>query len=77
MSFPSVLARLSLVGAIVGAAPVALAARVAVLVPNIDGRPLRFCSNVTETEDGTIYFTESTSSSHYEHFRAAILEAAP
>ena len=46
-----------------------------VLVPDIDGRPLRFCSNVTETEDGTIYFTESTSSFHYEHFRAAILEA--
>lgn len=39
MSFPSVLARLSLVGAIVGAAPVALAARVAVLVPNIDAHP--------------------------------------
>jgi hypothetical protein len=36
MSFPSVLARLSLVGAIIGAAPVALAARVAVLPPSID-----------------------------------------
>lgn len=45
-------------------------------MPDIDGRPLRFCSNVTETEDGTIYFTESTSSFHYEHFRAAILGPA-
>jgi sugar lactone lactonase YvrE len=39
------------------------------------GRPLRFCSNVTETADGTIYFTESTSDFHYEWFKAAILEA--
>jgi sugar lactone lactonase YvrE len=46
-----------------------------VLVQDIAGRPLRFCSNVTETADGTIYFTESTSSFHYEHFKAPILEA--
>ncbi|MEN4476031.1 SMP-30/gluconolactonase/LRE family protein [Mycolicibacterium cosmeticum] len=39
------------------------------------GRPLRFCSNVTETADGTIYFTESTSDFHYEWFKAAIFEA--
>ncbi|MEZ0050421.1 sugar lactone lactonase YvrE [Mycobacterium sp. MAA66] len=45
------------------------------LVTHIDGRPLKFCSNVTETDDGTIYFTESTSAFHYEHFRAAVLEA--
>ncbi|MBV8930142.1 MAG: SMP-30/gluconolactonase/LRE family protein [Mycobacteriaceae bacterium] len=45
------------------------------LVESIDGRPLKFCSNVTETADGTIYFTESTSAFHYEHFKAAILEA--
>lgn len=37
-------------------------------------RPLRFCSNVTETADGTIYFTESTSDFHFEHFLGAILE---
>jgi sugar lactone lactonase YvrE len=45
------------------------------LVESVDGRPLRFCSNVTETSDGTIYFTESTSAFHFEHFLAAILEA--
>jgi sugar lactone lactonase YvrE len=33
------------------------------LVEEVDGRPLQFCSNVTETSDGTIYFTESTSAS--------------
>lgn len=46
-----------------------------VLVREIDGRPLRFCSNVTETADGTIYFTESTSDFHFEHFLGPILEA--
>jgi streptogramin lyase len=45
------------------------------LVTHIDGRPLRFCSNVTETADGTIYFTESTSDFHFEHFLGPILEA--
>ena len=39
MSFPSVLARLSIAWAIVGTAPVALAARVAVLLPSIDAHP--------------------------------------
>lgn len=38
-------------------------------------RKLKFCSNVTETGDGTIYFTESTSDFHFEHFLAPILEA--
>lgn len=50
-------------------------AKLDVLVENVDGRPLRFCSNVTETSDGTVYFTESTSDFHFEHFTAAILEA--
>lgn len=49
--------------------------RLDVLVQNVDGRPLRFCSNVTETADGTIYFTESTSEFHFEHFLGAVLEA--
>ncbi|OMC01735.1 strictosidine synthase [Mycobacterium sp. NS-7484] len=45
------------------------------LVESVAGRPLRFCSNVTETADGTIYFTESTSQFHYEHFAGAVMEA--
>ena len=45
------------------------------LVDSVDGRKLKFCSNVTETADGTIYFTESTSDFHFEHFLAPILEA--
>jgi sugar lactone lactonase YvrE len=45
------------------------------LVESVDGRRLKFCSNVTETPDGTIYFTESTSDFHFEDFGAAILEA--
>lgn len=47
----------------------------AVLTDNVGGRPLKFCSNVTETADGSIYFTESTSRFHFEHFLAAVLEA--
>jgi sugar lactone lactonase YvrE len=39
------------------------------------GHTLKFCSNVTETADGTIYFTESTSDYHYEWFKAAFLDA--
>jgi sugar lactone lactonase YvrE len=45
------------------------------LVESVDGRPLRFCSNATETSDGTVYFTESTSKFHYDYFTGAILEA--
>jgi sugar lactone lactonase YvrE len=45
------------------------------LVDEVDGRRLQFCSNVTETADGTIYFTESTSAFTYAHFKGAVLEA--
>jgi sugar lactone lactonase YvrE len=45
------------------------------LVESVDGRPLKFCSNVTETSDGTIYFTDSTRDFRFEHFLAPILEA--
>jgi sugar lactone lactonase YvrE len=45
------------------------------LVESVDGKALKFCSNVTETDDGTIYFTESTSAFHFEHFLGAVLEA--
>ncbi|WP_102142198.1 SMP-30/gluconolactonase/LRE family protein [Mycobacterium hubeiense] len=47
------------------------------LVETVDGRHLQFCSNVTETAAGTIYFTESTSAFTYEHFKGAVLEARP
>ncbi len=46
-----------------------------VLADSVDGRALRFCSNVTETSDGTIYFTESTSAFTYADVMGAILEA--
>jgi sugar lactone lactonase YvrE len=45
-----------------------------VLVESVDGRRLMFCSNVTESSDGTIYFTESTSHFHFEHNMGALLE---
>lgn len=37
--------------------------------------PLIFCSNVTETADGTVYFTESTSAFTVGQYVGAILEA--
>ena len=45
------------------------------LVDEVDGRKLRFCSNATETPDGTVFFTESTSAFTYADYMAAILEA--
>ncbi len=47
------------------------------LVREVAGRPLTFCSNVVESSDGTIYFTESTSRFHYEYYKGAVLEGRP
>ena len=46
-----------------------------VLVAEVDGRRLTFCSNVTQTADGTIYFTESTAKFHFEHFKGPLFES--
>jgi sugar lactone lactonase YvrE len=45
------------------------------LVTEVEGRPLKFCSNVVESSDGTLYFTESTDRFHYEFYKGAALEA--
>ncbi|MDN4521158.1 SMP-30/gluconolactonase/LRE family protein [Mycolicibacterium austroafricanum] len=45
------------------------------LVHSFGGRPLIFCSNVTETADGTVYFTESTTAFTVGNYLGAILEA--
>lgn len=45
------------------------------LVDTVQGRKLLFCSNVTETPDGTVYFTESTSAFTIADYRGAFLEA--
>lgn len=45
------------------------------LVETVAGRHLQFCSNVVESPDGTIYFTESTSAFGYHHFKGAVLES--
>lgn len=47
------------------------------LVAKVDDRRLMFCSNVTQSLDGTVYFTESTSAFSYAHFKGAVLEARP
>ena len=47
------------------------------LVAEISRPPLTFCSNVVESSDGTIFFTESTSRFHYEHYKGSVIEGRP
>jgi sugar lactone lactonase YvrE len=47
------------------------------LVAEVGGRPLTFCSNVVESSDGTIFFTESTSRFHYEYYKGSVVEGRP
>ncbi|WP_188112815.1 hypothetical protein [Mycobacterium simiae] len=49
--------------------------RLETLVAEVVGRPLTFCSNVVESCDGTVFFTESTYSSGYEYHKGAATEA--
>jgi sugar lactone lactonase YvrE len=43
----------------------------------VAGRALTFCSNVVESSDGTIFFTESTSRFHYEYYKGSVVEGRP
>src|SRR5271163_3104277 len=47
------------------------------LVAEVAGRALTFCSNVVESSNGTIFFTESTSRFHYEHYKGSVVEGRP
>lgn len=47
------------------------------LVTHVAGRRLVFCSNVIESVDGTIYFTESTNGFGYHNYKGAVLEGRP
>jgi sugar lactone lactonase YvrE len=47
---------------------------VQVLVDQIDGRPLVFCSNCVVASDGTIFFSESSQRVHVEDYIADVLE---
>lgn len=47
---------------------------VELLVSEVEGQPLTFCSNVVETSDGTIYFTTSSARWHVDHFKGDLLE---
>ena len=48
---------------------------VEVLVADVEGRALTFCSNVVESSSGALYFTESTARFRYEYYKGAALEA--
>lgn len=45
-----------------------------VLVAEVGGEPLRFCSNVVAATDGTVYFTESSRRFGFAHWLGDILE---
>ena len=47
------------------------------LVAEVAGRKLTFCSNVVESSDGTIFFTESTSRFYYEYYKGSVIEGRP
>jgi sugar lactone lactonase YvrE len=47
------------------------------LVAQVAGRALTFCSNVVESSNGTIFFTESTSRFHYEYYKGSVIEGRP
>jgi sugar lactone lactonase YvrE len=47
------------------------------LVAQVAGRMLTFCSNVVESSDGTIFFTESTNRFHYEYYKGSVVEGRP
>jgi sugar lactone lactonase YvrE len=47
------------------------------LVESVEGRRLMFCSNAAAQSDGTIWFTESTSRFHFEHYVGSLLEHRP
>ena len=47
------------------------------LVESVEGRRLMFCSNAAVQSDGTIWFTESTSRFHFEHYVGSMLEHRP
>ncbi len=47
------------------------------LVADIDGIPLRFCSNVVAGADGSYWFTESTVRFDFEHYLGAMIEHRP
>jgi sugar lactone lactonase YvrE len=48
--------------------------RIATLLSEIDGRPMRFCNNADVTEDGTIYFTDSSTRFGIDDWMADLLE---
>src|SRR5277367_7191132 len=47
------------------------------LVAKVGSNALKFCSNVVESSDGTIFFTESTDRFHYEYYKGSVIEARP
>lgn len=50
---------------------------VGVLADGFEGTPFRFCNNAAVAQDGTIYFTDSSTKFGFEHFRGDLMEHRP
>jgi sugar lactone lactonase YvrE len=50
-------------------------AKLETLVTEVAGRTMTFCSNVIESSDGTLYFTESANRFGSEYYKGAVIEA--
>ncbi|ONI70112.1 Strictosidine synthase [Kribbella sp. ALI-6-A] len=48
--------------------------RVTTLLGEVDGRPMRFCNNADVADDGTIYFTDSSTRFGVDEWMADLLE---
>lgn len=57
-----------------GLTRVTLSGRIETLASEVEGRPLVLTNNATVADDGTIYFTESSTRFPLAHYRADLLE---
>ena len=48
--------------------------KVQILVPDIDGRPMRFCNNAAVGSDGTVYFSDSSTVYGIDQWKADFVE---
>jgi sugar lactone lactonase YvrE len=54
-----------------------ISGQIRTLVHELNGRPLSFCSNVVAANDGTIYFSMSTTRYTIHHWRKDVVENVP
>lgn len=58
----------------VDAGPTTGLGKVETLLDRVNGRPLRVCNNASVAEDGSVWFTDSTSRFDFAHWKADLIE---